>query len=77
MDRRITCLNCELSTFRELETSPHLERLYEFLKVNDLRLGIFHPSYDKHYVLRMPYLENEVKTLMELRSESLDRKSVV
>ena len=45
-----------------------LEKNYD-IKVSDLRLGIFHPSYDKPYVLRVPYLENEVKTLMELRSE--------
>jgi ATP-dependent exoDNAse (exonuclease V) beta subunit len=45
-----------------------LEKNYD-IKVSDLRLGIFHPSYDKPYVLKMPYLENEVKTLMELRSE--------
>jgi hypothetical protein len=45
-----------------------LEKNYD-IKVSDLRLGIFHLSYDKPYVLRMPYLENEVKTLMELRSE--------
>ena len=45
-----------------------LEKNYG-IEVSDLRLGIFHPSYDKPYVLRIPYLENEVKTLMELRSE--------
>ena len=45
-----------------------LEKNYD-IKVSDLRLGIFHPSYDKPYVLKMPYLENEVKRLMELRSE--------
>lgn len=45
-----------------------LEKNYD-IKVSDLRLGIFHPSYDKPYVLRVPYLEDEVKTLMELRSE--------
>lgn len=45
-----------------------LEKNYD-IKVSDLRLGIFHPSYDKPYVLRVPYLESEVKTLMELRSE--------
>ena len=45
-----------------------LEKNYD-IKVSDLRLGIFHPSYDKPYVLKMPYLESEVKTLMELRSE--------
>ena len=45
-----------------------LEKNYD-IRVSDLRLGIFHPSYDKPYVLKMPYLENEVNTLMELRSE--------
>ena len=45
-----------------------LEKNYD-IKVSDLRLGIFHPSYDKPYVLKIPYLESEVKTLMELRSE--------
>lgn len=45
-----------------------LEKNYG-IEISDLRLGIFHPSYDKPYVLKMPYLENEVKTLMELRSE--------
>ena len=45
-----------------------LERNYD-MKISKLRLGIFHPSYDKPYVLEMPYLENEVKMLMDLRSE--------
>ena len=45
-----------------------LERNYN-MKISKLRLGIFHPTYDKPYVLEMPYLENEVKRLMELRSE--------
>ena len=45
-----------------------LERNYD-MKISKLRLGIFHPSYDKPYVLEMPYLENEVKLLMDLRSE--------
>ena len=33
--RRLTCLNCELATIQELETYPHLERLYEFLSSSD------------------------------------------
>ena len=45
-----------------------LEKNYD-MAVNDLRLGVFHPTYNKPYVLKMPYLENEVNTLMELRSE--------
>ena len=45
-----------------------LERNYN-MKISKLRLGIFHPTYDKPYVLEMPYLENEVNTLMGLRSE--------
>ena len=45
-----------------------LERNYD-MKISKLRLGIFHPSYDKPYMLEMPYLENEVKMLMDLRSE--------
>ncbi len=45
-----------------------LEKNYD-IKVSKLRLGIFHPSYDKPYVLEMPYLENEVNTIMGLRSE--------
>ena len=45
-----------------------LERNYD-MKISKLRLGIFHPSYDKPYVLEIPYLENEVKMLMDLRSE--------
>ena len=45
-----------------------LERNYN-MKISKLRLGIFHPTYDKPYVLEVPYLENEVNTLMGLRSE--------
>lgn len=45
-----------------------LERNYN-LKISDLRLGIFHPDYNKPYVLRMPYLEDEIKSLMDLRSD--------
>ena len=45
-----------------------LEQKYN-IQVAELRLGIFHPSYDKPYVLRMPYLGDEVNKLMNLRSE--------
>lgn len=45
-----------------------LERNYN-LRISDLRLGIFHPDYNKPYVLRMPYLEDEIKTLMDLRAD--------
>lgn len=47
-----------------------LERNYG-MTIKDLRLGIFHPSYNKPYILKMPYLEQEIKTLMELRSDIL------
>jgi hypothetical protein len=45
-----------------------LEQKYN-IQVAELRLGIFHPSYDKPYVLRMPYLGDEVNKLMNLKSE--------
>lgn len=45
-----------------------LERNYE-IKVSHLRLGVFHPSYLKPYLLEMPYLENEVNSIFDLRSE--------
>lgn len=45
-----------------------LEKNYG-IKVSKLRLGIFHPSYNKPYVLEMPYLQNEIDTLFGLRSE--------
>ena len=45
-----------------------LEKNYG-ITVSKLRLGIFHPSYNKPYVLEMPYLKNEIDTLFELRSE--------
>lgn len=47
-----------------------LENNYN-IKISDLRLGIFHPSYSKPYVLRMPYLEKEINDLFNLRSEIL------
>ena len=45
-----------------------LEKNYG-ITVSKLRLGIFHPSYNKPYVLEMPYLKNEIDTLFGLRSE--------
>ncbi len=47
-----------------------LEKNYG-LKIADLRLGIFHPTYNKPYVLKMPYLEKEVNDIIALRSEIL------
>lgn len=47
-----------------------LEKNYG-LKISDLRLGIFHPSYNKPYVLKMPYLEKEIKDIVNLRSEDI------
>lgn len=41
------------------------------IRISDLRLGVFHPAYDKPYVLRMPYLEKEINDLFGLRSEIL------
>ncbi len=45
-----------------------LERNYG-IQITHLRLGIFHPSYMKPYVLEMPYLEKEVNSIFSLRSE--------
>ena len=45
-----------------------LERNYN-IKVSKLRLGIFHPTYHKPYILEIPYLEDEINTLFELKSE--------
>lgn len=45
-----------------------LEKNYG-ITVSKLRLGIFHPSYNKPYVLEMPYLENEISALFNLKSE--------
>ena len=47
-----------------------LENNYN-IKISDLRLGIFHPTYNKPYVLRIPYLEKEINDLFNLRSEVL------
>lgn len=43
-----------------------LEKNYG-IEVSELRLGIFHPAYNKPYVLKIPYLKKEVETLMSLR----------
>ena len=45
-----------------------LEKNYN-LNISRLRLGIFHPSYSKPYILEMPYLEKEVKLITNLRSD--------
>lgn len=45
-----------------------LERNYN-IKVSKLRLGIFHPSYNKPYILEMPYLEKELNSIFNLHSE--------
>lgn len=45
-----------------------LERNYN-IKVSKLRLGIFHPTYHKPYILEIPYLEDEINSLFELKSE--------
>lgn len=45
-----------------------LEKNYG-ITISKLRLGIFHPSYNKPYVLEMPHLKNEIDTLFALRSE--------
>lgn len=39
------------------------------IKIDELRLGIFHPDYPKPYILKIPYFENEINTLMALRNE--------
>jgi hypothetical protein len=45
-----------------------LEKNYG-ITVSKLRLGIFHPSYNKPYILEIPYLQNEIDTLFSLKSE--------
>ncbi len=45
-----------------------LEKNYG-ITVSKLRLGIFHPSYNKPYILEMPYLQSEIDTLFNLKSE--------
>lgn len=43
-----------------------LEKNYG-IEVSELRLGIFNPAYNKPYLLKIPFLKNEVETLMSLR----------
>lgn len=45
-----------------------LEKNYG-ITISKLRLGIFHPTYNKPYVLEMPYLKSEIDILLGLRSE--------
>lgn len=45
-----------------------LERNYG-IKIDKLRLGIFHPTYNKPYLLEVPYLESEINSIFNLRSE--------
>lgn len=47
-----------------------LEKNYGII-ISDLRLGIFHPAYDKPYILRIPYLEKEINDLFDLQSDIL------
>ena len=70
-----------LHPFEHLDNSPYYHyalqlSLYKYIleknygiTISDLRLGIFHPAYNKPYVLRMPYLEKEIKDIFNLRSE--------
>ena len=70
-----------LPPIENLDNSPYYHyalqlSLYKYIleknygiTVSKLRLGIFHPSYNKPYVLEMPYLQNEINTLFGLRSE--------
>lgn len=45
-----------------------LEKDYN-IQIDKMCLGIFHPSYNKPYVLVMPYLKKEVETIINLREE--------
>lgn len=47
-----------------------LEKNYG-LNISELRLGIFHPAYNKPYILKMPYLEKEITDIVKLRSEEI------
>lgn len=70
-----------LPPIENLDDSPYYHyalqlSLYKYIldknygiTVSKLRLGIFHPSYNKPYVLEMPYLQSEIDTLFGLRSE--------
>lgn len=70
-----------LPPIENLDNSPYYHyalqlSLYKYIleknygiNISKLRLGIFHPSYNKPYVLEMPYMQNEIDTLFGLRSE--------
>ena len=45
-----------------------LEKNYGII-ISKLRLGIFHPSYNKPYVMEIPYLQREINYLFNLKSE--------
>lgn len=43
-----------------------LEKNYG-IRISDLKLGIFHPDYDKPYLISLPYLEKEIKDILRYR----------
>ena len=45
-----------------------LEKNYG-ITIKEQRLGVFHSSYNKPYILEMPYLKQEVESIIGLRSE--------
>lgn len=54
----------QLSTYRYI-----LARKYG-IEAQNLRLGVFHPSYGCPYVVKVPYLEKEVRAIMEQHVKS-------
>lgn len=52
----------QLSLYRYI-----LEKNYG-IQISDLRLGIFHPTYDRPYVISLPYLEKEVIAILNHRN---------
>lgn len=52
----------QLSLYRYI-----LEKNYG-IQISDLRLGIFHPTYDRPYVISLPYLEKEVIAILDHRN---------
>jgi hypothetical protein len=53
----------QLSLYRYI-----LEKNYG-IQISDLRLGIFHPTYDRPYVISLPYLEKEVIAILNHRND--------
>jgi len=45
-----------------------LEKNYG-INIDDLRLGIFHPTYNKAYILRIPNLQEEISKILESRND--------